>query len=97
MTHTLTVLCGAVVDWSVKMFGLKNRNGTRQTYTLDRASYDSCATPGCHGAPGSTATAGVVERRPSLPLHRQVDGGKGHGGYGAYNEGSWRAGATASS
>ena len=42
-------LRGAVADWKVKMYGLKRKNGTRQTYTLDRASYDSCAAPGCHG------------------------------------------------
>ena len=31
------------------MYGLKRKDGTRQTSTLDRASYDSCSAPGCHG------------------------------------------------
>ena len=48
-----------VKDWSVKMTGLRIK-GKRQTYTLDRASYDSCSTPGCHGAawvdPSTTKT-----------------------------------------
>jgi hypothetical protein len=77
----------AVVDWSVKMSGLRNKQGKRQTYTLDRASYDSCATPGCHGAawtsPKTTKTYSGV---PLFLCIGQIDGGKGHGGYGAYNE-----------
>ena len=43
-------LRGAVAEWKVRMYGLKRKNGTRQTYTLDRTTYDSCATPGCHGS-----------------------------------------------
>jgi hypothetical protein len=82
----------AVVDWSVKMSGLK-KNGKRQTYTLDRASYDSCATPGCHGAswvnPTTTKTWSGV---PLFLCIGKVDGGKAHGGYGAYNEALARKG-----
>jgi DMSO/TMAO reductase YedYZ molybdopterin-dependent catalytic subunit len=78
-------LRSAVRPWQVKMYGLW-RNGKRQTYTLDRNSYDSCATPGCHG---SSWVQPVVARTWSgVPLFLcigKVDGGKGHGGYGAYN------------
>jgi hypothetical protein len=78
---------GAVADWSVKMSGLKKKNGKRQTYTLDRASYDSCATPGCHGASWTeTATTKTWSGVPLFLCIGKVDGGKGHGGYGAYNE-----------
>ncbi len=82
----------AVVDWTVKMSGLK-KNGKRQTYKLDRASYDSCATPGCHGAtwvnPTTTKTWSGV---PLFLCIGKVDGGKSHGGYGAYNEALARRG-----
>jgi len=80
-------LRGAVKDWTVKMVGLKRKNGTRQRYTLDRKTYDSCATPGCHGAswvePATTKTWSGV---PLFLCIGKIDGGKGHGGYGAYNE-----------
>ena len=42
-------LRGALPDWTVKMYGLKRKNGTRQTSTLDRLVLSSCAAPGCHG------------------------------------------------
>jgi len=80
-------LRNAVVPWTVKMSGLKDKHGRRQTYTLDRPSYDSCATPGCHGS-GWTSPA-PEETWTGVPLFLligQIDGGKGHGGYGAYNE-----------
>jgi len=89
---TNVTLRDAVVPWTVKMFGLL-KNGKRQTYTLDRASYDSCATPGCHG---STWVQPVANKTWSgVPLFLcigKVDGGKGHGGYGAYNEALARKG-----
>ena len=81
------VLRSAVVPWTVKMYGLKIKGEKQQTETLDRFSYDSCATPGCHGsswtgpAPAET-WAGV----PLFLLIGQIDGGKSHGGYGAYDE-----------
>jgi hypothetical protein len=82
----------AVVPWSVKMFGLL-KHGKRQTYTLDRDSYDSCATPGCHGSTwvqpvGAKTWSGV----PLFLCIGKVDGGKAHGGYGAYNEALARKG-----
>ncbi len=80
-------LRSAVVPWTVKMYGLKNKRGQRQTYTMDRLTYDSCATPGCHGSswvqPSSEKTWSGV---PLFLCIGKVDGGKGHGGYGAYNE-----------
>jgi len=80
-------LRNAVVPWDVKMYGLKNRAGKRQTYTLDRQSYDSCATPGCHGfAWTDPATEKTWTGVPLFLCIGKVDGGKGHGGYGAYNE-----------
>ncbi len=89
---TKVTLRDAVVPWSVKMFGLL-KHGKRQTYTLDRASYDSCATPGCHGSTwlqpvGAKTWSGV----PLFLCIGKVDGGKGHGGYGAYNEALARRG-----
>jgi hypothetical protein len=86
------VIRGEVKDWSVKMTGLKIK-GKRQTYTLDRASYESCSTPGCHGAswvdPSTTKTWSGV---PLFLTIGKIDGGKGHGGYGAYNEARARKG-----
>ena len=80
-------LRGSVAEWKVKMFGLKRKNGTRQTYTLDRVSYDSCAAPGCHGFswvnPATTKTWSGV---PLFLCVGKVDGGAGHDSYGAYNE-----------
>jgi len=89
---TNVTLRDAVVPWSVKMYGLL-KNGKRQTYTLDRASYDSCATPGCHGS--SWLQPVVSKTWTGVPLFLcigKVDGGKGHGGYGAYNEALARKG-----
>ena len=83
----------AVADWTVTMSGLRNKKGKRQTYTLDRASYDSCSTPGCHGA--SWVQPVVAKTWSGVPLFLcigKVDGGKGHGGYGAYNEALARKG-----
>ena len=80
-------LRNAVVPWTVKMYGLKNKHGKRQAYTLDRLSYDSCATPGCHGSSWVSPTP--AKTWTGVPLFLcigKVDGGKGHGGYGAYNE-----------
>ncbi len=78
---------GAVAEWKVKMYGLKRRNGTRQTYTLDRVSYDSCAAPGCHGFSWVNPT--TKKTWSGVPLFLcigKVDGGPGHDSYGAYNE-----------
>ena len=81
----------AVVDWSVKMSGLRNKNGKRQTYTLDRASYDSCATPGCHGAAWIQPHHGQdVERRAALPLHRQGRRRQGSRRLRRLQRSSWR-------
>ena len=80
-------LRNAVVPWEVKMYGLKDKKGNRQTYTLDRATFDSCATPGCHGASWvEPATQKTWSGVPLFLCIGKVDGGKGHGGYGAYNE-----------
>ena len=77
----------AVVPWTVKMYGLKDKKGKRQTYTLDRLWYDSCATPGCHGSAWTdTATEKTWSGVPLFLCIGKIDGGKGHGGYGAYNE-----------
>ena len=80
---------GALVGEDVRAL----KHGKRQTYTLDRASYDSCATPGCHGSTwvqpvGAKTWSGV----PLFLCIGKVDGGKGHGGYGAYNEALARRG-----
>jgi hypothetical protein len=80
-------LRNAVVPWEVKMYGLKDKKGQRQTYTLDRMTYDSCATPGCHGSSWlEPATQKTWTGVPLFLCIGKVDGGKGHGGYGAYNE-----------
>ena len=66
------------------------QDGTRQTYTLDRVDgkFDSCASPGCHGCavdrPPPPGRRGAACRCSSCI--GKVDGGNGHGGYGAYNE-----------
>jgi DMSO/TMAO reductase YedYZ molybdopterin-dependent catalytic subunit len=80
-------LRGSVSEWKVKMYGLKRKNGTRQTYTLDRVSYDSCAAPGCHGFSWVHPT--TKKTWSGVPLFLcvgKVDGGPGHDSYGAYNE-----------
>ena len=80
-------LRSAVVNWKVQLYGLVRKNGTRQHYTLDRKTYDSCATPGCHGSAWTNSVSGKTWT--GVPLFLcigKVDGGKGHGGYGAYNE-----------
>ncbi len=80
-------LRGSVAEWKVKMYGLKRKNGTRQTYTLDRVSYDSCAAPGCHGESWVQPT--TKKTWSGVPLFLcigKVDGGPGHDSYNAYNE-----------
>ena len=80
-------LRGAVAEWKVRMYGLKRKNGTRQRYTLDRTTYDSCATPGCHGSSWLSPT--TKKRWTGVPLFLligKVDGGPGHDSYKAYNE-----------
>ncbi len=80
-------LRGAVADWKVRMYGLKRKDGTRQTYTLDRVSYDSCAAPGCHGFSWTNPT--TSKTWSGVPLFLcigKVDGGPGHDSYNAYNE-----------
>jgi DMSO/TMAO reductase YedYZ molybdopterin-dependent catalytic subunit len=75
----------ASAPWKVRMYGLKRANGTRQTATLDRGSFFSCAAPGCHGStwvsPSEKSWSGV----PLFLIVGKVDGGKQHD-YGAYNE-----------
>ena len=86
MVNKIT-LRGAVKDWKVRMYGLKRKDGTRQTYTLDRGSYDSCAAPGCHGYSWTNPT--TSKTWSGVPLFYcigKVDGGKGHDSVGAYNE-----------
>lgn len=73
-------------DWKVRMYGLWRKNHTRQTYTLDRESFLSCAAPGCHGASYKDAKGRVWSGVPFFLCIGKVDGGKGHGGYGAFNE-----------
>jgi DMSO/TMAO reductase YedYZ molybdopterin-dependent catalytic subunit len=80
-------LRGSVAEWKVKMYGLMRKNGTRQTYTLDRVSYDSCAAPGCHGESWVQPT--TKKTWSGVPLFLcigKVDGGPGHDSYNAYNE-----------
>ncbi len=80
-------LRGAIAEWKVRMYGLKRRDGSRQTYTLDRSSYDSCAAPGCHGFSWVNPT--TKKTWSGVPLFLcvgKVDGGPGHDSYGAYNE-----------
>ncbi len=80
-------LRGSVADWKVRMYGLKRKNGTRQTYTLDRVSYDSCAAPGCHGFSWvDRTTSKTWSGVPLFLCVGKVDGGPGHDSYGAYNE-----------
>ena len=90
-------LRGAVSDWKVRMYGLKRKDGTRQTYTLDRGSYDSCAAPGCHGYSWTNPT--TSKTWSGVPLFfciGKVDGGKGHDSSAPTTRRS-RSGATASS
>jgi DMSO/TMAO reductase YedYZ molybdopterin-dependent catalytic subunit len=72
-------------DWKVRMYGLLRKNRTRQTYTLDRSSYLSCAAPGCHGSSYKDAKGHVWTGVPLFLCVGKVDGGKQHD-YGAYNE-----------
>jgi len=71
--------------WKVRMYGLRRANGTRQTATLDRGSFFSCAAPGCHGATWVSPTAKSWSGVPLFLIIGKVDGGKSHD-YGAYNE-----------
>ena len=80
-------LRGSVAEWKVKMYGLKRANGTRQTYTLDRVSYDSCAAPGCHGESWvDQATKKTWSGVPLFLCVGKVDGGPSHDSYNAYND-----------
>jgi DMSO/TMAO reductase YedYZ molybdopterin-dependent catalytic subunit len=69
----------ALPDWTVKMFGLKRKNGTRQTSLLDRASYISCSAPGCHGRAWVGSTGGVWTGVNLSYIMGRVDGGRAHG------------------
>jgi DMSO/TMAO reductase YedYZ molybdopterin-dependent catalytic subunit len=72
-------LRGALPDWKVRMYGLKRKNGTRQTSTLDRASYQSCAAPGCHGRTWVTPTGHAWSGVNLSYIMGRVDGGRSHG------------------
>lgn len=77
----------AVKEWRVKMYGLKRNNGSRQTYTLDRGSFDSCSAPGCHGV--TWVNPADKKSWSGVPLFLclgKVDGGKGHDSYTAFND-----------
>ena len=78
-------LRGAMPNWTVKMYGLKIKGKKQQTSTLDRASYLSCAAPGCHGAAWTDKADAVWTGVPLFLIMGRVDGGKSHD-YGAYNE-----------
>jgi DMSO/TMAO reductase YedYZ molybdopterin-dependent catalytic subunit len=75
----------ALPNWTVKMYGLKIKGKKQQTSTLDRASYLSCAAPGCHGAAWTDKATSVWTGVPLFLIMGRVDGGKSHD-YGAYNE-----------
>ena len=81
-------LRGADAEWKVKMFGLSaGRHAPDVHVRQRRRQFDSCASPGCHGSRGPTPPP--PRRGAACPCSccvGQVDGGKGHGGYGAYNE-----------
>jgi DMSO/TMAO reductase YedYZ molybdopterin-dependent catalytic subunit len=80
-------LRAAVKPWSVKMIGLKRKDGTRQTYTLTRQRFDACATPGCHGSSWVNPTSHMtLSGVPLFLCIGKVDGGTSHGGYSAYND-----------
>jgi DMSO/TMAO reductase YedYZ molybdopterin-dependent catalytic subunit len=72
-------------NWTVKMYGLKVKGKKQQTSTLDRASYLSCAAPGCHGAAWTDKGDAMWTGVPLFLIMGRVDGGKSHD-YGAYNE-----------
>jgi len=69
----------ALPDWKVRMFGLKRKNGTRQTSVLDRASYQSCAAPGCHGRTWVSPTGHPWSGVNLSYIMGRVDGGRSHG------------------
>jgi len=75
----------ALPNWTVKMYGLKIKGKKQQTSTLDRASYLSCAAPGCHGAAWTDKAQAAWTGVPLFLIMGRVDGGKTHD-YGAYNE-----------
>jgi len=79
-------LRGAVKEWKVRMYGLKTKNRTRQTTTLDRTSFDSCAAPFCHGSSWTSPAKKTWSGVPLFLLIGQVDGGPSHDSYKAYNE-----------
>lgn len=69
----------ALPNWKVMMYGLKRKNGTRQTSTLDRSSYLSCAAPGCHGRTWVSPTGRVWSGVNLSYIMGRVDGGRSHG------------------
>jgi DMSO/TMAO reductase YedYZ molybdopterin-dependent catalytic subunit len=75
----------ALPNWTVKMFGLKIKGKKQQKSTLDRASYLSCAAPGCHGAAWTDKAHAAWTGVPLFLIIGRIDGGKSHD-YGAYNE-----------
>jgi DMSO/TMAO reductase YedYZ molybdopterin-dependent catalytic subunit len=75
----------ALPNWTVKMYGLKIKGKKQQTSTLDRASYLSCAAPGCHGAAWTDKASAAWTGVPLFLIMGRIDGGKSHD-YGAYNE-----------
>ncbi len=79
-------LRGAVKEWKVRMYGLKKKNRPRQTTTLDRTSFDSCAAPFCHGSSWTSSAKKMWSGVPLFLLIGQVDGGPSHDSYKAYNE-----------
>ncbi len=81
-----------VSNWRVKLLGLKRKNGKRLRFTLDRKSYDSCSTPGCHGS--AWTNPDTRARWTGVPLFLcvgYVDGGRRHG-HGAYDRRLARSG-----
>ena len=72
-------LLAALPDWQVKMYGLKRDDGTRQTSTLDRMSYLSCAAPGCHGRVWTSPSDHVWTGVSLSYIMGRVDGGPSHG------------------
>jgi DMSO/TMAO reductase YedYZ molybdopterin-dependent catalytic subunit len=72
-------LRAALPDWKVRMYGLKRKDGTRQTSTLDRSSFLSCAAPGCHGRSWVSSTGKTWSGVNLSYIMGRVDGGRSHG------------------
>ncbi len=70
-------LRAALKDWTVRMYGLRRANGTRQTSTLDRLSYQSCSN--CHKRTWTSPTAHVWSGVNLSYIMGRVDGGRSHG------------------